>query len=200
VATDDALPAAEVTQLLAALAGGDRAALDRLFSLVYDELKRLASAQLAMGGAKEATLSTTVLVHEAYVRFVRSAELAVNDRNHFYSLAARAMRQILVDHARRRLAQRRGGQAQVLPLEDWDQPVEVDLERVMGIDAALERLAALDQRLAQIVEWRVFAGLTLEEIATVSELSTATLKRDWRKARAFLHRELSTGQVAPPPG
>lgn len=200
--TDDSAPGQDVTALLAALAGGDKAALDQLFVAMYGELKRLASAQLAIGGGgKEATLSTTVLVHEAYVRFVRSAELAVNDRNHFYSLAARAMRQILVDHARRRLAQRRGGNVQVVPLADWDQPVEIDLERVMIIDTALGRLTALDPRLAQLVEWRVFAGLTLEEIAAMSELSTATLKRDWRKARAFLHRELAVGAAAEsPPG
>jgi len=182
----------EVTVLLAALRVGDRAALDRLFELVYGELRRLARAQLARS-LPHATLSTTALVNEVYVRFAGASRLAANDRGHFYSLAARAMRQILVDHAKSRLAQRRGGGAEVVSLADWDHPSDVDLSRVVAIDAALSRLEQLDERLARLVEWRVFGGLTFEEIAAASsELSVSTLKRDWRKARAFLERELSS--------
>jgi RNA polymerase sigma factor (TIGR02999 family) len=180
----------EVTSLLVALRDGDRAALDRLFEVVYGELRRLARAQLARS-APHATLSTTALVNEAYVRFAGAHRLSAGDRQHFYSLAARAMRQILVDHSRRRLAQRRGGDVEIVPLADWDRPSEVDLAGVMAIDDALSRLEALDERLARLVEWRVFAGLTFEEIASAGELSVTTLKRDWRKARAFLLRELS---------
>jgi RNA polymerase sigma factor (TIGR02999 family) len=181
----------EVTILLAALRVGDRAALDRLFELVYGELRRLARAQLKRS-TPHATLSTTALVNEVYVRFAGASRLAANDRGHFYSLAARAMRQILVDHAKSRLAQRRGGGAEVVSLADWDHPSDVDLSRVVAIDAALSRLEQLDERLARLVEWRVFGGLTFEEIvASSSDLSVSTLKRDWRKARAFLERELA---------
>jgi RNA polymerase sigma factor (TIGR02999 family) len=184
-------PPQEVTVLLAALRVGDRAALDRLFELVYGELRRLARAQLARS-LPHATLSTTALVNEVYVRFAGASRLAANDRGHFYSLAARAMRQILVDHAKSRLAQRRGGGAEVVSLADWDRPSDVDLSRVVAIDAALSRLEQLDERLARLVEWRVFGGLTFEEIAASSSgLSVSTLKRDWRKARAFLERELA---------
>ncbi len=180
-----------VTRLLSALRKGDRQALDRLFEIVYAELKRLAKAQLALAPG-DSTLSTTALVNEAYVKFARAAELSASDREHFYSLASRAMRQILVDHCRRRLADRRGGGAVTVPLEDWDGPAEVDLTRVVMIDAALTKLAKREPRLAELVERRVFAGLTLEEIAKATNLSATTLKRDWRKARAFLYRELTT--------
>ena len=171
----------DVTRLLASIRDGDRGALDKLFELVYSELRRLASAQLRRV-APHATLSTTALVNEAYVRFAGAERLSAVDRQHFYSLAARAMRQILVDHARRRLAQRRGGGVDIVALADWDSATEVDLEQVV----------AIDERLARIVEWRVFGGLTLEEIAEAGELSVTTLKRDWRKARAFLQRELGS--------
>jgi RNA polymerase sigma factor (TIGR02999 family) len=187
----------EVTSLLVALRDGDRGALDRLFEVVYGELRRLARAQLARS-APHATLSTTALVNEAYVRFAGAHRLSAGDRQHFYSLAARAMRQILVDHSRRRLAQRRGGDVQIVPLADWDRPSEVDLAGVVAIDDALSRLEALDERLARLVEWRVFGGLTFEEIAASGDLSVTTLKRDWRKARAFLLRELGPGATRPP--
>lgn len=188
-------PSDNVEQLLAALRAGERAALDRLFEIVYSELRHLASAQIARS-PKDETLSTTALVNEAYVRFAASARLSAGDRNHFYSLAARAMRQILIDHSRKRLTQRRGGDVEILPLADWDHPEELDLERVLSVDAALSKLEALDGRLSRIVEFRVFAGLSLEEIAAAGEQSISTLKRDWRKARAFLLREL--GQGSPP--
>jgi RNA polymerase sigma factor (TIGR02999 family) len=202
-AMSDDLPAAprDITRLLAALSSGDRGALDQLFELVYAELQRLARAQLRRLPA-EATLSTTALVHEVYVRFAGAERLAAGDRQHFYSLSARAMRQILVDHAKRRLALRRGGDRQIVPLSDrdhasgWDHPGEVDLARVLAIDNALSRLEQLDERLARVVEWRVFAGLTFEEIAAAGEASVSTLKRDWRKARAFLERELSAARSA----
>lgn len=189
-----ALTPGRVTVLLSALRGGDRAALDRLFEVVYQELKRLASAQIALSPG-ESTLSTTALVHEVYVKFAKAEELSAGDREHFYSLASRAMRQVLVDHARRRLADRRGGKAAPLPIEDWDGPVEVDLLRVLRIDAALAKLARREPRLAELVDFRVFAGLTLEEIAATTHRSATTLKRDWRKARAFLHHELGAAEA-----
>jgi len=189
MSTDVRFAGSEVTSLLAALRDGERGALDRLFEIVYLELRRLARAQLARL-SPNATLSTTALVNEVYVRFAGAGRLSAGDRQHFYSLAARAMRQILVDHSRRRLAQRRGGDVDIVPLADWDRPSEVDLARVLAIDDALSRLEKLDERLARLVEWRVFGGLTFEEIAEAGELSVTTLKRDWRKARAFLQREL----------
>ena len=177
-----------VTILLSALKAGDRPALDRLFEAVYEELRRLARAQLARSA--DSTLSATALVNEAYLKFVRSGGVGAADRNHFYSIAARAMRQILVDHARKRLADRRGGGQEVVSLGEWDGPVENDLVRILAIDDALEKLAAREPRLARLVECRVFGGMTVEEISESSGVSLTTLKRDWRKARAFLFREL----------
>jgi len=162
-----------VTQLLGRIEGGDRAAFDQLFGLVYDDLRVLARKQL--GRRAEDTLSTTVLVHEVYLKFSRAEQLSANDRHHFFSLAARAMRQVLLDHVRRRQAERRPDPARARSIDD----VEIAVD------------AQLDPDLGRLVEWRVFAGLTLEEIAEIAQVSVSTLKREWQKARAFLHRELA---------
>ncbi|MCB1008070.1 MAG: RNA polymerase subunit sigma [Acidobacteria bacterium] len=178
-----------VAPLLEELAAGDRGALDRLFALLYRELRDLAHRQLARGRPGE-TLATTALVHEVYLKLSRAATLSANDRNHFFSLAARAMRQVVVDQARRRAAERRPDPARALSLTDAGIAAEAPVEEVLAIDGALRRLEDLDPALGRLVEWRVFAGLTLEQIEPLSGRSLASLKRDWRKARAFLAREL----------
>jgi RNA polymerase sigma factor (TIGR02999 family) len=192
----DAESAAEVTRLLAELAAGDRSAVDRLFAALYDELRELARRQL--GRRSESTLSTTAMVHEVYLKFTRASELAAGDRHHFFSLAARAMRQVLVDHVRRRTADRRPDPARGRPLDGLEIPVAAPLEELLAIETALVRLERADPGLGRLVELRVFGGLTLEEIAPLAAVSVSTLKRDWRKARAFLYRELAPG--APPTG
>jgi RNA polymerase sigma factor (TIGR02999 family) len=191
---DEAEPAAaggEITALLAAARAGDEAAGAELFRAVYQDLKRLARRQLA-GQRDGATLSTTALVHEAYLRLARPGALGQHDRVHFFAVAARAMRQIVIDAARRRTAEKRGGGALAVELDEGrvagagDRP-----EELVALDAALARLEQLDERLARVVEWRYFGGLTLEEIAAALERTDRTIKRDWRKARAFLYRELA---------
>lgn len=188
----------ELTRLLARVERGDRAALDRLFELVYEPLKELASKQLSLRG-RGSTLATTALVHEVYLKLARAAELSANDRHHFFSLAARAMRQVLLDHARRASAARRPPADRARELSDGDLPVEVPIEDLIHVERALVRLERLDPELGRLVEWRVFAGLTLEEIAPLAGRSLASLKRDWQKARAFLHRELAGDPPATPP-
>jgi RNA polymerase sigma factor (TIGR02999 family) len=180
----------DITSLLADLEAGQRSALDRLFGVAYAQLRLLSRRQRA--GQNQETLSTTALVHEVYMKLVRSGELAVGNREHFFCLAARTMRQILIDHARKKSAGRRLGSANALPLEEADQAVEVDLAQVLAIGEALERLEKVEPRLARLVEWRVFGGMTLEEIAVVTQLSPTTLKRDWQRARAFLARHLES--------
>lgn len=179
----------DVTGLLLAAGAGDRAAGDRAFSLVYEELQRLARRQLgrAPGGP-----SATSLVHEVYLRLARPESLRPADREHFFALAGRAMRQLLVDQARARSAAKRGGGLEPRLLDEVaDSLGEVGAaERLLALDQALDRLAALDPSLVALVEMRFFAGFELEEIAVLSGRSERSLKRDWRKARAVLHAAL----------
>ena len=180
-----------VTQLLAQARMGDEAARDAAFGLVYDELKRLAHRQLIRQRA--ATLCTTALVHEAYVR-LSGGDSSPLDRRHFVALSARAMRFVLVDHARRAFAQKRNGQVQTLSVTGGmigGAEGESNVSDVLALDQALDRLAALDARLAQVVEWRFFGGLSEPEIAEELGLTERTVQRDWRRARAFLHRQLA---------
>ena len=181
-----------VTQLLAQARAGDATARDAAFELVYAELKRLAHSQLA--AQRGATLCTTALVHEAYVR-LSAAQCTPQDRRHFIALGARAMRFVLVDHARRASAQKRDGVMQTLSVtggEVANGGGESSAADVLALDEALERLTALDARLAQVVEWRFFGGLSEPEIADELGLTERTVQRDWRRARAFLHRELAS--------
>ena len=185
-----------VTQLLAQARAGDAAARDTAFELVYAELKRLAHRQLA--AQRGATLCTTALVHEAYVR-LSGAECTPQDRRHFIALGARAMRFVLVDHARRASAQKRDALMQTLSVTGGvlaDGGGESTSADVLALDQALERLSSLDARLAQVVEWRFFGGLSEPEIAEELGLTERTVQRDWRRARAFLHRELAEVGVA----
>jgi RNA polymerase sigma factor (TIGR02999 family) len=182
---------ADVTELLQAWSGGDRAALDRLMPLVYDELKRVAARHLA-GERAGHTLQATALVHEAYLKLVDQRSARWQNRAQFFAVAAQLMRRILVDHARAHAAAKRGAGATRVTLSALeetgvDQP---DLD-VVALDAALDRLAALDPRQARVVELRYFGGLSLEETASVVEISPATVKRDWAMARAWLYQQLA---------
>lgn len=185
----------EVTQLLIAWSGGDRSALERLLPIVYEELRRIAARALR-GEAPGQTLQTTALVHEAYLKLCAPAGGARGgrweNRTQFYAVAARAMRRILVDHARERLAAKRGGGALRLPLDaaaEAAAPV-ADAE-VLAVDGALARLAEVDPELGRIVELKFFGGLTLEEIAGLLAVSPSTAWREWNAAKAWLQRELA---------
>lgn len=185
----DAEAGRSVTQLLAAWSGGDAAALDALMPLVYDELRRVAGRQLASERGSH-TLQPTALVNEAFLRLVDQTRASWKDRTHFYSVAAQIMRRILIDHARRRLAGKRGGGAETVSLDgvaDWPEPRDLD---VILLDEALTELATFDPRQSRVVELRFFAGLSVEETAEALQLSTATVKREWRMARAWLVRQL----------
>ena len=163
--------------------------------LVYDELRRLAQHYLRRERADH-TLQSTALVHEAYVRLVGQNSPAWQSRAHFFGIAARLMRQILVEHARAHQAVKRGGDSFKLTLEDaaaLAQPANVD---VVALDDALKKLSALDARQSRIVELRFFAGLTIEDAAEVMELSPATITREWTIARAWLHREIARSAPA----
>ena len=198
---DAELPAAgdvpgDVTALLRAARSGDPMAAEDLFGIVYGDLKRIARRQLGAGSG--ATLTTTALVHEAYLRLARPGNLELNDRTHFFAVAARAMRQILVDHARRRLAEKRGGGVLAFELDEGRVGAADDRAEVMvALDGALEKLERVDERLARLVEWRFFGGMTFEEAAEGMALSDRTLKRDWKRAKAFLYRELTAHGVTP---
>ncbi|PYT18195.1 MAG: RNA polymerase subunit sigma-70 [Acidobacteria bacterium] len=178
----------EITGLLIAWRGGDRDSFDRLFPLVYGELRLLARRQRRRA-AHEPGLDTTGLIHEVYLRLVDQSRAEVQDRHHFFALAAKAMRHILVDDARHRGALKRGGAADPVTLDDGVAAVERGSE-LMAVDEALARLEAADPRLGRIVELRFFGGLSVEETAETLDLSPRTVKRDWQKARAFLYHEL----------
>ncbi len=180
----------DITQLLAAARSGERAAMDRVFTIVYRELRALARRQLRRG-PPGATLRTTALVHEAYLKLARREGVAPQDRIHFFATAARAMRQVLVDHARERQAQKRGGGAEPLVLDESLVGADGEAHDVLALDTALRKLGALDERLAQLVDLRFFVGLSEEEAAELLALSVRTVRRDWRRARAFLHVELA---------
>ena len=187
--------ATDVTGLLAAWSAGDRDALDALLPAVYAELRRQAQRALRRERAG-ATLQPTALVHEAYLRLVVRPSPRWENRSHFLAVAARCMRQVLVDAARSRQAVKRGGGAWAVTLSDMDAAAasgepEVDVE-VLALDAALERLAALDPMQARLVELRYFAGFTLDETAAVLGVSAATVSREWSVARRWLRRELTT--------
>jgi RNA polymerase sigma factor (TIGR02999 family) len=181
--------AGNVTRLLLEAQSGDRAALNRLLPLVYEELRRVAQRQMRRERPGH-TLLTTGLVHEAYLKLVDEAQVEWQSRAHFFGIAARAMRQILVDHARRRGAEKRGGEWRRTTLADKRLGLGVPMEELLALDVALDRLDALDSRLREVVEYRFFAGMSEEEIGEVLGVSTRTVRRDWVKARAWLYKEL----------
>jgi RNA polymerase sigma factor (TIGR02999 family) len=182
-------PRQSITDLLLQVRQGSPDAMDRLFPLVYDELRRVAHRQL-QGERPGHTLGTTGLVHETYLKLVDQTRVQWRDRAHFYALAARAMRQILVDYARRYRARRRGGGMRRVSLTDAAPAEEKQAELVLAVHEALERLSAMNQRLSQVVECRYFAGLTEEETAVTLGVSARTVERDWLKAKGWLYQEL----------
>jgi RNA polymerase sigma-70 factor (ECF subfamily) len=184
-----------ITQILAGLKGRgepSRAAADRLFEAVFDELRRLAGGLMNRERAGH-TLQATALVNEAYIRLVDDSKIDWRNRAHFFGIAARAMRQILVDHARQRAAGKRGGGWRRVTLDDGvaltDQP---DIE-ILDLDRVLTELAGMDERMARVVELRVFAGMSVEETAHILGVSVRTVHNDWRVAKMWLARQLSEG-------
>lgn len=185
----------DITGLLRRIGEGSDSAASQLFPLVYNELRAMA-AQYMGQERRGHTLQPTALVHEAYVRLVNEPDAGPKNRGHFFALAARAMRRVLIDSARRHKSQKRGADFQRIGLHEQtlaDQPAEVD---IIDLDEAMTRLAEMDSRKAQIVEMRFFAGLTMEEVADNLGLSRKTVVDDWTVARAWLSRELRKGLVS----
>ena len=180
--------AADITQMLLDAQGGNKEAVDSLYQEVYAELRRVARAQLRLSPGD--TLRTTALVHEAYLKLFDQTRVGLKDRNHFFALSARAMRQILVDHFRSGRAGKRGGGSAPLELKDGEVPVGARSEILLALDEALQRLALLNKRLSQVVEYKFFGGLTQDQIADTLGLSERTVRSDWLKAKAWLAREL----------
>ena len=190
--SDRAPDTTRITELLLAVSAGGRAALDQLVPLVYNDLRRIAAAQMRREPAGH-SLQPTALVHEAYVRLVDQRHARWRNRAHFFGVAASLMRRILVDHARARLADKRGGTCERVTLtgdEAAGSPAAID---VLALHESLERMAAFNPRQARIVELRYFGGLTIEEAAEVLGISDATLVREWTIAKAWLRADLSSG-------
>jgi RNA polymerase sigma factor (TIGR02999 family) len=182
----------QITELLVRIQAGDAAARDALFVASYDELRRLARSRLRDGG-RNTVLETTSLVHESYLRFLRAGELRAEDRRGFFAYASRVMRSVIIDSARERLAERRGGDLQALTLST---ELVADLpdgeETILKVHEALEVLAQADARLAQVVEMRYFGGYSEREIAETLEVTERTVQRDWEKARLILGAALKS--------
>jgi RNA polymerase sigma-70 factor (ECF subfamily) len=180
----------EVTAILQEWSGGDRDAPERLMPFVYDELRRLARTFLFRERDGH-TLQPTALVHEAYVRLVDQTRVNWQNRAHFYGIASRMMRRVLVDHARAHATDKRGGGTVRLSVDDVQLPIEQRAADLVALDEALERLLQMDERKCRVVEMRFFAGMSDEEIAEVLGVTTRTVLRDWKTARLWLYRELS---------
>jgi RNA polymerase sigma factor (TIGR02999 family) len=187
----------DLTGLLIEWGQGDKAALDRLTPLVYDEIRRIAHRYVQREREGQ-TLQTTALVNEAYLRLAGSANIAWQNRSHFYAVTAQVMRRILIDHARRRQYVKHGGETERVPFEVaisevglMSQPRAAEL---LALDEALEELARLDSRKSRVVELRYFGGLSLEETAKVLEVSPMTVRRDWRAAKAWLYKKVMSDE------
>lgn len=181
--------AGQITVLLHQIQQGEDAAVERLYPLVYQELR--AAARRALAREKPGhTLQATELVHEAFLKMMGPSPVSWQDRAHFVGVAARAMRQVLVDHARRRLAEKRGAGAHHVTLGDADAAFALPSNDVLALNEALERLEQLDSRLRAVVEYRFFGGLREKEIAELLDVTERTVQRDWVKARAWLHKEI----------
>lgn len=193
--SDQPQETADITRWLDAARDGDRAALDRVLGTLYHELHAMARRQLA--GQYGQTLDATALVHEAYLKLIGRRDVQFDDRAHFFAYAASAMRSVVVDYARQRLAQKRGGdlhRVTELP-DDVEGGLRLD-EDMLALDTALTRLAGVDAKLAQVVELRYFAGLSEQEIAELLQRSERSIRRDWQKARLFLLASLGGEQAA----
>lgn len=189
----------DVTRLLSAYCKGDRAALDRVMDIVYADLREIAHAHIVRRPNGN-SLATTSLIHEAYLRLVDQTSATIEHRAHFYAVCARAMRQIVISRARRRLTAKRGGGIPHVPWADDARGAAAPsanghAEWVLDLERALERLAARDERLARVVECRFYAGLSEEETATALGCSVRTVERDWKRARARLRADLDLGSA-----
>ena len=184
----------EITVRLLALRAGDRDALNQLIPLVYERLREMAHARLR-GRDPGATLDTTALVHEAYLKLVDQSRAQWLDRAHFFAVAATAMRQIVVDRARRHDAVKRGGGIRRAFLDSAGPAVDARTEEILALDEALSHLATLSERMVRMVELRFFAGLSIEETGEVLGLDSRTINRDWRAARALLYRALTSAEA-----
>jgi RNA polymerase sigma factor (TIGR02999 family) len=186
------LMAGQVTEWLARWRAGDRVALERLIPLVYDELRQVARRQLSRESPGH-TLSATALVHEVYLRLLHQRKLSASDLDSFLAIAAQTMRRILVDHARARRRLKRGGNDRPVQLETRDDVpllTDAEVEEVLAIDLALERLAQIDERARRVIECRIFAGLTLDETAQALSISSKSVQRTWTTALAWLRKEI----------
>ncbi len=179
----------EITRLLIAHHQGDREAFERLVPLVYDDLRRIARRQIGRSGAA-ATLNATAIVHEAYFRLVDADGVPWQNRGHFFAVAARSMRRIIVDYARERQAQKRGGGEIHVELKPNAVAIEEQAETLLAIDRALTSIAAFSERLARVVECRLFGGLSEAETAQALDVSVRTVQREWHRGRAWLQREM----------
>jgi RNA polymerase sigma factor (TIGR02999 family) len=184
----------DVTEILREWCGGDKSAAERLFPLVYDELKRQARGFFRRERDNH-TLQPTALVHEAYLRLVDQTTLNAESRNHFFAIASRLMRQILVDHARQYNAEKRGGAAQRFSLEEIDFEPEQAAGDLLALNDALEKLEAIDERKSRVVDMRFFGGMKEAEIADILGINEKTVRRDWQFAKLWLFRELSEPQA-----
>lgn len=179
-----------ITALLEAARHGDDEAFDVLYAAVYDQLKKL--ARVVRSGRATDTLNTTALVHEAYERLVPEEDVRIEDRSHFFRLAARAMRFILIDSARKRSAAKRGGHDGInITFDEYDHGLPLRSENLLALDEALKRLESFDERKARVVECRYFAGMTIEDTARALAVSVPTVQRDWRAAKAWLAVEIA---------
>ena len=181
----------EVTRLLVDWGNGDQEALDELIPLVYDELRRLARAYMRRE-SQDHTLETSALVNEAYLRLIDQKSVKWQNRAHFFGVAAQLMRRILVNHARSRSRVKRGGRTQIVSLDE-QAIITKEVAEVIALDEALKNLAEMDPRKSQIVEMKFFGGLTTEEVAEVLKITSRTVEREWRKAKAWLNRAISKG-------
>lgn len=182
----------ELTSLLQAFALGDQSVIEKIFPIIYEELKSMASKRLKNEDAGH-TLSTTDLVHEAYLKLINQKNKSWENRAHFFACAAQIMRQVLVQLARKRKAAKRGGNAPVIQIDEALVISNDNTDMILNVDYALKELEVLDKRQGRIVELRYFAGLTIEETAANLGISIATVKRDWKFAKAWLTRELQGG-------
>ena len=183
----------DVTQLLVMARDGDREAMDRLLPLVYTELRRVAERQLR-GERREHTLGASGLIHEAYLKLVDQMQVDWQSREHFFAISARAMRQVLIDYARMKNAEKRGGDWNRTSLDGKGVSPDQRLEELLALDQALERLRRIDDRLRRIVEYRFCCGLTEQETAELMGVTPRTVQREWVKARAWLYKELYSEQ------
>jgi len=181
---------AEITQLASQWSSGDESAFERLIELVYDDLRRIAHHHLGMG-ARDTVISTTVLVHEAYVKLAGAEGATWPSRAHFFAFCSKAMRRILIDFARKRGAGKRGGDRIRVPLSEDSALIDTDVGELLAVEEALQKLEARNARMARIVECRFYGGMSVADTADALETSTRTVEREWARARAYLAHVLS---------